>query len=564
MQLVFEDGLPGGTAEGSAPVVVTGTITISDADGLEDIETITIAGVVFDVSAGMGELVGESVSTPYGRLAITSYENGVYGYEYTLLSTVDNDSQSGATDEGFIESIAVSVSDGIASASAAIDVTIDDSEPVILGVDDAVVVNAAGLAVTGTIDTTSVDGIAAFSLAPSLGLAPEGLVYALQPDGTLVATDGTGDVVFTVVVDAAGSYTFTLVKAFAEVMATSPDFNDLELVPGKPYESLATAIYESYDPATGAGIGDPVTSVVFSAGTQRLNPSRDGLGVGDNLVDDPKNATPEVLAMSFADALSGMTLNVGNLSTDDVLVWKVYRAGVLLDSGEISGSYVGSDGSIVTIANNESPEYWIDLSRNGLDPDLAFDRVELSATDDTSWKFLGFTVEKPISIVEIPLDFAVQGTDNDGDVTMNAGFLVDIVGAGNMLNDLEGNTVLEGDLGADVFRWSLADPGAEDTISEFDSRAASEGGDVLDLRDLLHLENQDNLSNFLHFEASEDGSGTVVRISTTGEFTGDAEHDAGVAYQTIELQSAGDLLAIGTDQQIIEHLINNGKLLTDG
>ena len=543
--------------------MVTGTITVSDLDGLEDIETITIAGIAFDVGSGMEELVGQSVPTHYGQLTITSYENGVYGYEYTLHSVVDNDSQAGATDDGFIESIPISVSDGTASAATQIDVTIVDSEPAILDVENAVIVNAPGLSVTGHITAVSADGLAGFSLAGSLGLAPEGVSYALQDDGTLVATDVTGDVLFTISLDSAGSYTFTLFKAYADVVASSPDLANLALVPGKPSVSVETSLYQSYDAHTGAGVGDPLTSVVFSAGSRSLNPSSDGLGIGNNLIDDLGAGSPEVLRMSFADALTGCSLNVGNLSTNDVLVWKVYHAGTLIDSGTISGSYVGSDGSVVNITGDESSEYWIDLSRNGLEQHTLFDTVELSAANHTSWKFIGFAVETPISIVETPLEFAVQGTDNDGDVSMSADFVVNIIGAGNMLYDLEGNTVFAGDIGPDVFKWSLADPGAHDTIAHFDTRPAIEGGDILDLRDLLQMENHDNLTGYLHFQATADG-GALVRISPTGAFTGDAEHDAGVPFQTIELQNASGLLAIGSDQQIIEHLINSGKLMTDG
>ena len=53
-----------------------------------------------------------------------------------------------------------------------------------------------------------------------------------------------------------------------------------------------------------------------------------------------------------------------------------------------------------------------------------------------------------------------------------------------------------------------------------------------------------------------------MKISPAGDFTGDAAHDANVAYQTIELQNV-DLLSIGSDQQIIDMLINHGKLITE-
>jgi len=130
-----------------------------------------------------------------------------------------------------------------------------------------------------------------------------------------------------------------------------------------------------------------------------------------------------------------------------------------------------------------------------------------------------------------------------------------------VISDAPGDTGFVGAEGADVFKWTLAEPGAHDTISNFDMNAPADGGDVLDLRDLLPPESTNTLDSYLHFEQSDSG-GTLLKISTTGEFTGDAAHDSGVAYQTIELQNV-DLLSLGTDQQIIDNLINHGKLITE-
>lgn len=131
----------------------------------------------------------------------------------------------------------------------------------------------------------------------------------------------------------------------------------------------------------------------------------------------------------------------------------------------------------------------------------------------------------------------------------------------DVLPDDSGDSLLAGSEGADVFKWTLAETDAHDTISNFDMNSPADGGDVLDLRDLLPPVGTDSLDSYLHFEQSDTG-GTLLKISTTGEFTGDAVHDAGVAYQTIELQNV-DLLSIGSDQQIIDMLINHGKLITE-
>jgi hypothetical protein len=89
----------------------------------------------------------------------------------------------------------------------------------------------------------------------------------------------------------------------------------------------------------------------------------------------------------------------------------------------------------------------------------------------------------------------------------------------------------------------------------------SSGGDVLDLRDLLPPESANDLSSYLRFEASGAG-GTLLKISTSGDFTGNPNHDARVEYQSIELANV-DLLSLGTDQQIIQTLISQNKLITE-
>jgi large repetitive protein len=124
-----------------------------------------------------------------------------------------------------------------------------------------------------------------------------------------------------------------------------------------------------------------------------------------------------------------------------------------------------------------------------------------------------------------------------------------------------GDDNMLGGLGADTFKWTLSETGPLDTITDFDMAAPANGGDVLDLQDLLQNESVGNLSSYLQFEGNNAG-GTLIKISANGEFNGDATHDANIAYQTIDLRNV-DLLSLGGDQQIIDHLINNGKLITD-
>jgi Mg-chelatase subunit ChlD len=151
-----------------------------------------------------------------------------------------------------------------------------------------------------------------------------------------------------------------------------------------------------------------------------------------------------------------------------------------------------------------------------------------------------------------------------GSDTLNGGDGNDTLAGG------AGNDLLIGGLGSDTFHWELSDRGvagtpAADTVQDFNSAAAAAGGDKLDLRDLLQGESSDatNLTSFLHFTQS--GTDAVVQISSSGGFAGG--YNAGAADQTIILQGQwADLTASGTfssDQQIIQDLLNKGKLISD-
>ena len=129
-----------------------------------------------------------------------------------------------------------------------------------------------------------------------------------------------------------------------------------------------------------------------------------------------------------------------------------------------------------------------------------------------------------------------------------------------------GNDTLTGGLNADVFAWTLADRGtngspAFDTLTDFNTAA---GTDQLDLRDLLAGETTSfaptgNLTFFLHFEKT--GSDTRVHISTIGGFA--SGYTAAREDQTILLQGVDLVTGTSSDQQVIQNLLANNKILTD-
>jgi surface adhesion protein len=169
-------------------------------------------------------------------------------------------------------------------------------------------------------------------------------------------------------------------------------------------------------------------------------------------------------------------------------------------------------------------------------------------------------------------DFLYGGTGND---YLNGGAGNDGVrgGAGNdIIVGGAGNDALRGDAGADVFRWEFADKGtagtpATDVIMDFNTATPANGGDVLDLRDLLQGEltangATGNLADYLHFTVS--GGTTTIQISSSGAFsTGFATSkiDQTITLTNVDLSASGSL---STDAQIIQDLLNKSKLLVDG
>ncbi|MBF4991570.1 retention module-containing protein [Methylophilus sp. QUAN] len=187
-------------------------------------------------------------------------------------------------------------------------------------------------------------------------------------------------------------------------------------------------------------------------------------------------------------------------------------------------------------------------------------------------------------------DNTVNGTSgNDiiygyaGNDTLNGGAGNDILrgGAGNDKlnggdgNDIliggKGNDTLTGGAGVDVFKWDRGDDGvagtpARDTITDFNKSSVSQGGDILDVRDLLQGENAGNLVNYLHFEKS--GSDTIIHISSNGGFATDAHNvsgsfSSGNTTQQIVLSGVDLTTGQTSDAAIISNLLSQQKLITD-
>jgi Ca2+-binding RTX toxin-like protein len=165
--------------------------------------------------------------------------------------------------------------------------------------------------------------------------------------------------------------------------------------------------------------------------------------------------------------------------------------------------------------------------------------------------------------------------------------LVAGAGGSNVLIGGAGNDTMTGSAaGADVFKWALADQGtggtpAVDHITNFNTSSIPNGGDVLDLRDLLQGEHSggalapiaaSNLDQFLKFEFS----GSTLVLDVTPDATNLGAVTQKIALDNItgaDLNAARDNLAhavdptySGThisDADLLKKLVDTGHLKTD-
>ncbi|MFD2452421.1 type I secretion C-terminal target domain-containing protein [Ideonella paludis] len=174
------------------------------------------------------------------------------------------------------------------------------------------------------------------------------------------------------------------------------------------------------------------------------------------------------------------------------------------------------------------------------------------------------------------VDLVYGSFDND---YIDGGAGIDGLRGGNGDDTLvggAGNDVLRGDDGSDTFYWRGTDKGATgapetDQIMDFAALNFAEGGDVLDLRDLLSGEafgpngTVGNLANYLEFDTTSQPGTTLIHVSSKGQFTNGAfsaaAEDLTISLNGVDLRSALDLNAQATDAQLIEELLKRGNLI---
>ncbi|SEK07395.1 type I secretion C-terminal target domain-containing protein, partial [Achromobacter sp. NFACC18-2] len=148
----------------------------------------------------------------------------------------------------------------------------------------------------------------------------------------------------------------------------------------------------------------------------------------------------------------------------------------------------------------------------------------------------------------------------DGNDTLNGGKGNDVLVGG------KGSDTLIGGDGSDTFRWEFNDQGttanpAVDRIKDFSLAKPADGGDVLDLKDLLVGEKDGNLTNYLNFKQDPaNSSNTILEINTKGQIGQGA--DQKIVLEGVDLTHDAHGQAV-SNQAIINDLLQKGKLNVD-
>ncbi|WP_211186997.1 VCBS domain-containing protein, partial [Achromobacter sp. Bel] len=157
-------------------------------------------------------------------------------------------------------------------------------------------------------------------------------------------------------------------------------------------------------------------------------------------------------------------------------------------------------------------------------------------------------------------DVLYGGAGND---TLSGGAGNDTLDGGSGNDTLiggKGDDTLIGGAGSDTFKWELNDQGsvgtpAVDTIKDFSNATIANGGDVLDLKDLLIGEKDGTLTQYLNIH--KEGNNTVIDINTKGQIAQGA--DQKIVLENVDLTNNGQM----NNQAIINDLLQKGKLNVD-
>jgi hypothetical protein len=439
-------------------------------------------------------------------------------------------------------------------------------------------------------------------------------------NGYWVAQDGNGPI-FTVQVNTNGTYTVEVVGLLDGAKGQYQIDLSSGVRGGNTYDlALFDVKAINHGPndndADNDGVADFATHMIFVRGVDTsgvldtINSSTQGMGVGQGTtIDNPDekqgvNPPSEILTIWFAapqpptgiadpqtqltlDPVGKVAITFDQLSVGESALWTA----IYVDGSGVEHT-VGS-GSVAGIGSGSSDASDETLTIQGIGD---FNKLVFTAAEGDEYRIAGVTGYSEQEGYDITLTLPVTATDADGDATSTTfdvwfngdgdGSLLgfdntdDVIvsgtesetlygkggddqlygdGGDDVLGGGTGNDTMTGDQGSDTFKWLSGDEGSPvpiDTITDFDTVA---GSDKLDLSELLQAEGglgAEGLSDYLSFAYDLGSNSTTIEVRSAGL---DAAIDQYIVLQGVDL-TAGNTL---TDIQIIQSLLDSGKLITD-
>jgi len=475
---VDEANLPLGT-DPDDPALTDSTgnfVVINDVDGVTSIQ---IKGVDDWVEvAGATVQSPVPVNTVHGVINVTGIEQvddtNVYhlNYEFTLDTTVDNDTVLGATDENAVDTVMIRSGDSGDGQSIDV-VTITDDEPVPFTADKADEVDASGDStpalnlnfVTGadvegssvlfdaTIDGQEVKDINGTTLTVS----GTPLTYVLSDDETtlLAQTESGSMTAFSLVLNGDGTYNFTAIDGVIS-NGTATEASNLKSVGGGNVAER------------GLFLDDQITinDVLITTTAGTVNTSKDYIGNGDA----QSISVDEDIRMTFVTELAGgkdggtvtdfswtdyvdvfdfkqevfmpsgdnavftlraylddgddattndqIVLNEGNIRIFNDLGQNVTSSDLINENldGSITLSGIGSLWTYVIDTEVDDKQFNSVEVTGGNDDGVTVTDANLVTYDGDNFKLGGFTFGKESDGEPITINLELEGTDADGDI----------------------------------------------------------------------------------------------------------------------------------------------------
>ncbi|WP_166644591.1 retention module-containing protein, partial [Halomonas ventosae] len=496
-QTVAEANLPAGSSPEAAALTQSGTFSFT---ALDELGSLSVGGQ----SLSLADLQGLSVSTPltltsdHGTLTLTGFSGdaagGTLSYSYTLDSTVDNDSVADATDGGYLDSFAVSITDADgSSASAALDIRIVDDTPSAEDDPNASIAEDTTTALTGDVlanDTLGADrpaSVAFDDTQASYGTFTDNgdgtWSYSLDNSLAAVQALGEGDTL-------TETFGYTLTDADGDESTASLTITIDGQTDGPP-----TIVVEDVDGSlTGAdnNVVEATGNTVSGTATVTAEAGIATLTAGGQDITNASATNPVTLAGSF-----GTLVITGFDAATGVISYDYTEDGNAEDHSGGDDSIVDSFGLVVTDLAGETASDSLDIQVRDSEPEAGDDSASIA--EDTTTALTGDVLANDTLGADRPASVAFGDTQasygtftDNGDGTWsysldNSLAAVQALGEGDTLTETFGYTLTDADgdestasltitiTGQDdgVTLTGLSAEGAEQTVAEANLPAGS-------------------------------------------------------------------------------------------